>query len=448
MTSIQPHTLSATGALQKIGDGLLTSVDLVKSCLDRINETDGQLKAWAHVDGDPALARAEEMDAMRRAGRSLGLLHGLPVGLKDVIDTKDMPTERGTPIFAGRQPDADAALVERLLEAGAVILGKTVTTELAFMHPSETRNPHDQQRTPGGSSSGSAAAVAAFQVPLAVGTQTGGSVIRPASFCGTFGFKPTRGVISRRGVLRTSETLDQIGVFSRTLQDSALLADVLGGYDPLDPASFARPRPKMREGCLADVPVEPNLALFDLPYDNRMAPQAREGLAELADALGKQVERIPAPAAFAGLVDAQQIIQEHEISRNLGRVFEENWDRLSSSLQPAVERGRAVTSAQYEDALERKARAAEYFDAFFKDFDAVITLGAPGEAPPLSDGVTGDPVFCTIWTLAGLPAVTMPLLVGGNGLPIGVQLVGAVEEDDRLLRTANRVLNFLQSDAN
>ena len=447
MTGSDSHTLTALEALRRIREGLLTSVDMVRSCLARIDETDAQIRAWAHIDHERALARAEQMDAMRRAGKAIGALHGMPVGLKDIIDTSALPTERGTPIFAGRKPERNAALVDRLLEEGAVILGKTVTTEFAFMHPSATRNPHNRDHTPGGSSSGSAAAVAARQVPLAVGTQTNGSVIRPASFCGAFGFKPTRGIISRRGVLRTSENLDQVGVFARSLEDTALLADVIGGYDPDDLLSFDRPRPAMLNGSRAEVPIEPNLALFDLPCDDRMQPDARKGLGELADALGAQVERIPAPRAFSGLIEAHRIIQEHEISRNLGDVFADSRDKLSSSLQPAVERGRAVSVDQYEDALGQMNRANAYFEAFFRDFDAVLTLGAPGEAPMLSEGITGDPVYCTIWTLCGLPAVTMPLLLGANGLPIGVQFIGAVEEDDRLLRTANWLLNFLKTGA-
>lgn len=439
---------TATEALAKIREGRISSVDLVKACLARIDETDGAIGAWAHVDAEGALARAGEMDAMRRAGRAIGALHGIPVGLKDIIDTRGMPTERGTPIFADRRPDADAALVERLFEEGAVILGKTVTTELAFLHPSATRNPHDPERTPGGSSSGSAAAVAAGQVPLAIGTQTNGSVIRPASFCGTFGFKPTRGVVSRRGVLQTSMSLDQLGVFGRSLEDVALITDVIGGYDPADHLSFARPRPAMLAGSRADVPVEPCFAVFDLPYDDRMEAGAQAGLEELVAELGGRVERMPAPGAFTGLIEAQRVIHEYEICQHLDTVFSAHWDQVSATLKPVVERGRATAQAEYQDALELMNNAAGFFSAFFKDYDAVITLGAAGEAPLISAGGTGDPVFCTIWTISGLPSVTLPILVGANNMPIGVQLVGAAEEDDRLMRTANWLLKFLKGDAN
>lgn len=444
MDNISANALSAIEAADRIRDGRLSSVDLVTACLDRIAETDGTLKAWAHLDGDQALAQAAELDTIRRAGMPLGPLHGVPVALKDIIDTRDMPTERGTPIFAGRQPGADAAIVERLREAGAVILGKTVTTELAFVHANETRNPHDPQRSPGGSSSGSAAAVAAYQVPLAIGTQTNGSVIRPAAFCGTVGFKPTRGVISRRGILQTSKTLDQVGVFARSLDDAALLADVLGAYDPADIMSYARPRPHMLEGARAEPPVEPDLVWLDMPYHDRLEADARAGLDELLTALGPRVERLPVAPELAGLVEAQRVIHEYEICQHLAGTFAAHWDRISPSLQPIIERGRTITEAQYTDALAAMASASAFFATFFHDYDAVIAPSAAGEAPKFGTG-TGDPVFCTIWTLCGLPAVNLPLLVGANGLPVGVQLIGPTERDDRLLRTASWLLDTLNS---
>jgi len=440
------NALSAVDAARKILAGTLSSVDLVKSCLARIDETDGQLKAWAHLDAEHALSQAGEMDTIRRAGRPVGPLHGVPVGLKDIIDTHDFPTERGTSIFAGRKPASDAALVERLRGAGAVILGKTATTELAFVHPAATCNPHDPGRSPGGSSSGSAAAVAAYHVPLAIGTQTNGSVIRPAAFCGTYGFKPTRGVISRRGVLQTSKSLDQVGTFGRTLEDVALLADVIGGYDPSDPSSYPRPRPKMLEGSRAEASVPPDLVWFDLPFNDRLGEDARAGLDEVVNALGARVERVPVSDNMIALVDIQQVIHEYEICHHLSDAFAEHWDLLSDTLRPIIERGRTISDAQYHEALEVMASGAEFFDVFFRDYDAVIAPASTGEAPKLGGG-TGDPIFSTIWTLCGLPSLNLPLLVGDNGLPVGVQLIGALEEDDRLLRTANWMLQKLQSDA-
>ncbi len=444
----EAYTLTATDAMAAMASGQLTSVDLVKSCLKQIKDTDGPIKAWAHLDPEQALTQAAECDRIRKAGMALGSLHGVPVGLKDIIDTCDMPTERGTPIFAGRQSKTDARLVELLRQAGAVIMGKTVTTELAFMHPSQTRNPHNPDHTPGGSSSGSAAAVAACHVPLAIGTQTNGSVIRPASFCGTFGFKPTAGVISRDGVLQTSETLDQVGCFGRSLADIALLTDVIAGYDQRDSNSYSHPRPNMTAGAMADAPVTPDLAWFDLPFNDRLANDAREGLDAVLDILGPQVMRLPVADALSNLVAVQARIHEYEICQHQAEVIDTQWDQLSETLKPILERGRQITRAEYEDALEVKASAEDFFKEFFLEFDAIITPAAAGEAPKFGSG-TGDPIFCTIWTLAGLPSVTLPLLVGENGLPIGVQLIGPAEKDDRLLRTARWLqMHFAQAAMN
>ena len=439
--------LSAVDAAESIRAGRLSSEALTSACLARIEETDEAIKAWAYLDSDQALEQAREMDRIRKSGRATGALHGVPVGLKDIIDTCDMPTGRGSPIFNGRQPDTDATIVERLREAGAVIMGKTKTTELAFVHPTDTTNPHDPTRTPGGSSSGSAAAVAAHHVPLAIGTQTNGSVIRPASFCGVFGFKPTRGVVSRTGLLQTSVSLDQVGGFARSVEDAALLCDVIGSYDQRDPLCFAHPRPHMLEGARADVPVEPDIAWFDLPINDRLDADAREGLDAVIKALGPRVERFDAAPQMAGLIEVQATIHEYEICRHLAGVFEAHWDQISTTLQPIITRGRAISKDRYEDAIAVKNSADAFFVDHFNDFDAIIAPSATGQAPLISAGGTGDPAFCTIWTLAGLPALTMPLLVGENDLPVGVQLIGACEEDDRLLRTARWVQNALMAQA-
>ena len=443
MTDLPPHGLSATDAAQKIREGWLTSVELVQSCLDRIEQTDGQLKAWAHLDKEYALAQAKEMDENRFRGRPMGSLHGIPVGLKDIIDTKGLPTERGTAIFKGRQPDADATIVNQLREEGAVILGKTVTAELAFMHAADTSNPHNPKHTPGGSSSGSAAAVAGYHVPLAIGTQTNGSVIRPASFCGTYGFKPSRGIISRSGLLQTSNSLDQVGVFGRTLEDAALLSDAIGCYDPQDEKSYTRHRPHMLEGAQKEVEIEPELAWFDLPFADRLSQDSKEGFEEVLSALGARATRIEAPENFTGLVDTQRIIHEYEICMHQADVFNNHWDAISNTLKPIIERGRKISKDEYEYALDIMGQTESFLAEFFLDYDAIITPSSTGEAPLLSAG-TGDPVFCTLWTLAGLPCVSLPMMVGSNGLPIGVQLVAGYEEDDRLLRTANWLLTELQ----
>ncbi|MEM8774096.1 MAG: amidase, partial [Pseudomonadota bacterium] len=427
----------AVQAVDGVKDGRFTSEALVSACLERIERTEPAIKAWAHIDADAALSQARELDRMRAIGHALGALHGVPIGLKDIVDTSDMPTECGTEINAGRQPDSDARLVEELREAGAVIMGKTATTEFAFMCPAPTTNPHDASRTPGGSSSGSAAAVAARHVPLAIGTQTGGSVIRPASFCGVYGFKPTRGTISRSGLFRTSVSLDQVGGFANTVEDIGLLTDALAGFDQRDPDSFARPRAQMLAGATANAPIEPNFAWFDMPFHDRLDADANEGLEAVLSALGGQVERFDTAPQLAGLVDVHRTIYDYELAENMAELAASDWDRLSAEMQEALIRAKNVSQVQYEDALAVKSSADAFFKELFNDVDAVIAPSAVGEALPLSAGSTGDAIFCTIWTLAGLPCLTMPLLVGENEMPIGVQLIGAIEEDDRLLRTAN-----------
>ena len=429
------YTLTASEALAAIASGRLSSVELVKSCLARIAETDGAIKAWAFLDEGAALAQAAECDRIRIAGLATGSLHGIPVALKDIIDTAKMPTQRGSVIFEGRQTDHVARLVELLREAGAVVIGKTVTTEFAFVHANETRYPHNPDHTPGGSSSGSAAAVAAMHVPLAIGTQTNGSVIRPASFCGVFGFKPTRGVISRDGILQTSVSLDQVGCFGRSLADVALLTDAIGGYDQRDAVSFARPRPNMSAGAAADAPVTPALAWFDLPFNDRLSVDALDGIDAVIEILGPSVERMAAADTLSDLVAVQATIHEYEIAQHQAEVFETHWNQISDTLRPVITRARTITKTQYDDALAVKTSAEGFFKAFFMDYDAIIAPSAAGEAPKFGNG-TGDPIFCTLWTLAGLPCISLPMLVGETGLPIGVQLIGPAEKDDRLLRTA------------
>ncbi len=435
-------SLTALEIAERTKDGRLFCVQVVKDCLERISQTDDVIGAWAYLDPDLALAQAQQLDAMRQHGKPLGRLHGVPVGLKDIIDTADMPTECGSPIHAGRRPDADAGVTSRLREAGAVIFGKTVTTEFAFMHPSKTRNPHNAAHTPGGSSSGSAAAVAAGHVPLALGTQTNGSVIRPASFCGVFGYKPSRGIISRAGVLQTSATLDQMGIFARDLDDAAALADVLAGYDRLDPATYPRPKPAFLTGARAIPPVEPLLAWFDLPFNDRLSPTARAAFDELLDVLGVRVERVVTPANFGDLIDHHRVIHEFEIWRNLEERAQAHWDQLSETITPILTRARAISDDRYAAAVAMANGADNFFAQFFNDYDAILAPAAAGQAPTVGEG-TGDPIFCTLWTLSGLPAVSLPVLSAENDLPIGVQLIGSCEEDDRLLRTANWVLQTL-----
>ena len=438
--------LTSIEAARQIRAGIISSQDLVSACIARIGETDHDIRAWRHFDADKALADARARDELRRHGGALGALHGIPVGLKDIIDTDDMPTELGSPIHRGRAPQANAAVVDKLLEAGAVIMGKTMTTEFAFLQPTDTVNPHNPAHSPGGSSSGSAAAVAAGHVPLAIGSQTNGSTIRPASFCGLFGFKPTRGMISRRGVLETSRTLDQIGVFARSLEDAAMLSDVLSGYDPADCMSFLRARPSALAGARDELPAEPNLVWFELPFVDRLSPASREGLDEVLECLGARVKKFPSPRSFAGVVHHQQVIHEYEMARALQAEVDDHWDLISESLKPALQRGLAHSDDEYAQALAMMQAMEDFYTEVFNEYDAIVAPSAAGEAP-LKEAGTGDPIFSTLWTFSGLPALTLPLLVGETGLPVGVQLVGAPEGDDRLLRTAAWFVRHLDAGA-
>lgn len=438
-------TDTARDCLEHIATGALTCKELVQHHLNVINNSDGEIGAWAHMDADKAKAHASMLDDVRKQGKPLGLLHGIPVGIKDIFDTTDYPTTYGSAIYANRQPESDCRVVEKLKEAGALLMGKTVTTEFAFMHPSKTCNPHNKKYSPGGSSSGSAASVAAGHVPLAIGSQTNGSVIRPASFCGVYGFKPSSGIISRRGALETSPTLDQVGVFGRDVGDIALLVDAIAGYDHQDSQSYLAPKPGMLKGYLSDAPVSPTLAWIDMPYAGNYAPDAAEGFEELIEALGTAdgitIERLQAPQSFAALIECHKVIHQYEIARALDNEISHHWDDISESIQPILQDAKKLSDEQYQEAIEIRTAAIDWFDNFFLDYDAVLTPSALSEAPLM--GSTGDPICCTVWTLCGLPCISMPLLSGANGMPIGVQLVGALQEDDRLLRTTRALVQQL-----
>lgn len=426
----------------------MSAEQLTRNCLEQIRLSDDDLGAWAHLNETSAIEEARQADERRRHGRALGALHGIPVGLKDIIDTAGFPTERGSPIYAGRQPDSDARVVEKLREAGAIIVGKTVTTELAWMHQSATRNAVNRQFSPGGSSSGSAAAVAAGQVPLAVGTQTGGSVIRPAAYNGVFGFKPSGGLISRQGILQTSATLDHVGLFARDAGDICLLADALSGHDSRDSGSYLAPRPRLLDGYLSDVPVEPAFVWIDMPYADRYSSSLAAGIDELCDVIGNEsaatLDRIPAPKSFSALPGCHQIIYDVEILRSLETEWNLHRQLLSDTARAGLRRAESRTLDEYEEALGILAAAEQWFETFFHDYDAILTPSAPAIAPTYGSG-TGDSICCVVWTLCGLPCLSAPLLTGEHNMPLGIQLVGARDRDERLMRTARWLLTALNN---
>jgi Asp-tRNA(Asn)/Glu-tRNA(Gln) amidotransferase A subunit family amidase len=428
--------LSASEAARLIREGILSSEELVEACLARVREIDAEVQAWAFLDPDHAVAQARAADQLRLSGRPIGPLHGLPVGVKDIFDTADMPTENGSELHAGRTPARDATVVAMLRAAGAVILGKTVTTEFATYRPGKTRNPHNTAHTPGGSSSGSAAAIAAGMIPFALGSQTNGSTIRPASFCGVYGFKPTHGLIPRHGMLALSRTLDQVGMFARTIEDIALLATQLAGYDERDPDTRPRARIPFMEVAAEEPPIPPMLALVKTPCWVQAEPETKEAFAELSGHLGDRIEEVE---LFPSAVEAwewHRTIMEAEMAANLDREWERGRDRLSEPLRAQLERGRMVSALDYQRAVRRIQSMYESFVELFEQrYDAILTPAAPGTAPE-GLGSTGDPSFCTLWTLCGMPALSVPLMQGESGLPLGVQLVGPRQGDARLLRTA------------
>ena len=427
--------LGAGEAGAKIRQGEVSSEALVRACLERIEAIDGEVEAWSYLDPDYALEQARRADAAHQAGVDLGPLHGLPVAVKDIYDTRDMPTENGTPLHAGRRPNQDATTVALLRQAGAILLGKTVTTELAFYAPGKTRNPHDPKRTPGGSSSGSAAAVAAGMAPLALGSQTNGSVIRPAAFCGVYGYKPTHGTISRSGVLALSRALDTLGVFARSVADLALLAEPLTVYDDRDPDMRPHGRPALMVGVGQAPPLEPNFAFVKTAVWDQAEPDTQEAFTELAAFLGPLCDEVPLPEVFEGAVGWHRTVMFADFAKSFAALYDRGRDQLSPVMREAIEEGQRCLALDYNRALEWREVLNNGLEEIFERYDAILTPAAPGEAPEGLEA-TGSPAFCTLWTFCGTPAVSLPLLRGSNGLPMGVQLVGRRGDDARLLRTA------------
>ena len=430
------HSLSASEASRLIREGLISSEQLVEACLARVREVDEQVQAWAFLDPDYALAQARAADELRLSGKPIGPLHGVPVGIKDIFDTADMPTENGSVIHAGRTPSRDATVVSMLRAAGAVILGKTVTTEFAYFSPGKTRNPHNPEHTPGGSSSGSAAAVAANMVPLALGSQTNGSTIRPAAYCGVIGFKPTHGLISRHRVFELSRALDHVGLFARSMDDIALLAEQLVGFDEHDADTRPRARIPFGEVAAEEPPLAPMFAFIKTPMWERADEETEEGFAEIIEQLGSQVEEVELFPSAGEAWQWHQTIMAAEMALNLDREWQKSRNRLSDQLRTQIERGLDVRAVDYQRALRQIAPIHESFlELFEQRYDAILTPAAPSAAPK-GLASTGDPSFCTLWTLCGMPAISLPLLQSISGLPIGVQLVGPRLGDARLLRTA------------
>jgi Asp-tRNA(Asn)/Glu-tRNA(Gln) amidotransferase A subunit family amidase len=418
-----PNELDAIEALAAMVAGRLTAEELTRACLDRIGARDSAVGAFAFLDPERALAEARSRDRARQAG-SPGLLNGLPFGVKDIIDTHDMPTHYGSPIHAGHRPSADAACVALAREAGAVMLGKTVTTEFALRHPGPTANPHDLAHTPGGSSSGSAAAVADLMVPIAFGTQTGGSIIRPASYCGVIGYKPSFNTINPTGVKPLAGSFDTIGLFARCVDDCAVVVGVLAGDD--------------RGAALLEAIRPARVGLWRTPA----WPHAEAATVRAVEAAAEQlarnkviVDEIELPAEFELFLDAQSDVLRFEAARVFAFERTRRADLLSPSSREELAGGAAIPRHRYLEAQALLARCRTLFAAAIAPFDLLLSASAPGEAPAGLDN-TGEAMFNRWGSGLRVPCLNLPAFTGPNGLPVGIQLMGAIDDDDRLLRAA------------
>jgi Asp-tRNA(Asn)/Glu-tRNA(Gln) amidotransferase A subunit family amidase len=418
MPPAEPHRLSATTLASRVAAGELSVEAIVRSCLDRITEREGMVRAWAHLDREQALAAARTCD---RGGRA-GLLTGVPFGIKDIFDTADMPSGYGSPIYTGCRPAFDASAASLPRAAGAILLGKTVTTEFANRHPGPTSNPHNPAYSPGGSSSGSAAAVADFMVPLALGTQTGGSVIRPAAFCGIVGFKPSFGLFPPAGMHVNTESLDTVGAMARSVEDIALFRAALMAI-AYEPARLPE-RP-------------PRLALCRTMHWQRAQPEGRavlEAAAERLRAAGAAVVESELPPECADITEIQRRHSAYEAPRNHAPELYRHAALLSDDLlaNGRIAAGRELSLDDFRTAWRAAEAAREAAGRWAGGFDAILTLPAPGQAPK-GLGSTGDAIFNSLWTVLHMPCLTLPAGAGPDGLPVGIQLVGRRHSDARLL---------------
>lgn len=416
----EPFELDATEAAQRIANGELTSEALVRSCLERISAREPEVRAWAFLDAELALAQARACD--RETPRSF--LHGVPVGIKDLLDTADMPSQYGSPIYRGHQPKADASCIALLRAAGCVILGKTVTTEFANIHPAQTCNPHNPAHTPGGSSSGSAAAVADYMVPLALGTQTGGSTIRPAAYCGVVGLKPTFNAINRAGLKFSAETLDTISLIARNVDDVTLGLDVLLGRSTLVDKSVTHNTPRV--------------GVVHTSHWKEADSASRENLmhaAELLTDAGATVTNVSLNQKAESLYEMHSKIALYEAARSLAWEYLNYPDLISRTFLPKIEEGWKVPRVVYDNSRKVAHECRGEFSNQMLDHDFLLTLSGPDEAP-FGFNTNGSSIFNRIWTLLGVPCINIPFGHGLNGLPLGVQLVGRLDGDEDLLMWA------------
>ena len=438
--TIPPHLDTAS-----IITGTVSAATATEGALAAIDAGDGDVRAWTVVDAAGARAQAQARDEARARGEPVGLLHGIGVGVKDIVDVAGLPCANGTALDDGRIPQQDAFLVARLRQAGAVVLGKTVSTELAFLAPSITRNPVNLAHTPGGSSAGSAAAVAAGMIPAAIGTQTGGSILRPASYCGVVGFKPSFGAIARTGTLEQSPTLDTLGTLTRTVTDAARLAAALFGDDGLDFAS-AGPRPQTPDVASFGPSGEPpRFGFITQPPWPEADPELRAAFEAFIAGLDFPCPTLTLPAAFDTALACRDTINNAEMAHHFAAYRDRDQGQLSPEIKAAMASGDSSTGPAFAAAQAQRRVLRSQLGAVFSHTDILLTPAAPGPAPH-GFSATGRSVFNGIWTLCGTPAISLPLLTGASGLPIGVQLIGPVGADAALLRAAAWLAKHLGTD--
>ncbi len=441
MSTVSVTELTAIDLRESLVSGETQIEPFVDQHWEFVADLDAQVNAFCSFDKEVVTAQAADLLAQRSQPQPLGSLYGVPIGIKDIIDTSDYPTSYGSTIHEGRYPVVNATLVRRLKHAGAVIFGKTVTTEFATFVPGPTRNPHNLDHTPGGSSSGSAAAVAAGMVPVAIGSQTNGSVIRPASYCGVYGFKPSFGVIPRTGMLAQSPTLDQVGVFARSIEDLALVTQILSGDDGIDPGSSRRSPQQLLDICRHEPPLPPKFCFVKTPWWDKVDPMARKVYEDFVES-HEAIVWAELPAVVEEAVRWHGFINEAELLFSLQRELRHHAEGLSDALKERLDRAQSVSITDYLLARDRMPHVASAFDEYFDYFDAILTPAALGAAPK-GLGSTGDPIMQTVWTMAHLPSLNLPLFRLDNGLPLGVQAIGRGQDDARLLRSARWLVNSI-----
>jgi Asp-tRNA(Asn)/Glu-tRNA(Gln) amidotransferase A subunit family amidase len=429
---MEPYRLSAVEAIKAIKNKQLTALEWMKSCVDRISSVDGNLHAWVYFDRELAIEKARIIDAKRHQSEDVSPLFGTPIGVKDIIDTKDMPTCMGSPIWKDFTPGHNARVVDRLVWNGGIIAGKTVTAEFGVHYPGPTVNPHNSKYTPGTSSSGSAAAVAAYMVPMALGTQTLGSLIRPASYCGVYAFKPTFGLIPRVGILKTTDSLDQVGYICRTVEDMRLFFDVLATVGPNHPFTE-----KIKASDSKKLPYR--IALVSTAASEYEKDYAKEAILKFAREIEKLNEVIIAearlPSDFDVAWDVHKVIYEKCLSYYFKEEFASQPDRISNIMKKMIMDGQKISQEEYVKNLTIQNELSQKLESFFEKYDIILTLSASGEAP---EGLhtMNDKDSILIWTMCGVPMMNVPQFVGPNGLPFGLQLVARRYGDMLLLKFA------------